>query len=76
MARISTDTAAPVEAVIIFRNMGPLSSPKAEIIAVSSDSMETSAAARLITLTASMTGLPFFRYFTKLITAIVMAKKV
>ena len=46
------------------------------LISVADPVKETSAAARLIALTASMTGLPFFRYFTKLITAIVMAKKV
>ena len=65
-------TAAPVVPVIICRKDSEFSLPNCISIAVSSESIDTSAAARLITLAADIIGLLYFLYLITLITAVIV----
>ena len=68
MPRTNAQIANPVTAVIISRNMGSSAAPNCEIIAVSNESMDTSAAVKFTAFAAERTGLLYLRYFTTLIT--------
>ena len=59
-----------------YMKFGALFAPNCASIAVSSANIETSAAERLITFAANITGLFCFRYFIKFITDCMVIKKV
>ena len=62
MPRTNAQIANPVTAVIISRNMGSSAAPNCEIIAVSNESMDTSAAVKFTAFAAERTGLLYLRY--------------
>ena len=72
----NTHTAIPVSKVIMLCISASVDVPNAENIAVSSVSIETAAAARLIARDAESTGLSNFLYLTTLIIAKVIEVKV
>ena len=62
----------PPDADVMIRLKSGWSAPNLEIIAVSSDSIDTIAAVRLIALEADNTGLPCFLYLITLTIAVMV----